>query len=590
METKTIHALLLSFVMVAGAVTINDAFAQSNTDRLIHVVETTDNSNNMLMAIQAALDSISAQVMSLVDAVAGVAASVSGVSDQVSAVQSGVDSVGMGVSGVSDSVSAIGMDVSSIQSSVSHVDEHVSEVKSAVDAISTEISGMQASLGATGAAITGPLGMIQSSVDNNSMQASSIQESVDMANEKLDSIMTVTDALEQISASISSNSDKISSLESTISDINTRLDSLSSQVGDVGTAVETTVGPAPVNLYKKNTMETITLSHYGDAAQGKMPTNSNYQASYALSCDTDVFIDTVMYAPMKYGLSPDEKYMFPAVVAVTSDKPTYNYDASIVVNGMTLYDTDYEIGGTPGTTEYNRPVNFNLMELHAGDMLSFTSEFISARHNNGSNISDSTYLDAYVKADYDDKITIAPGHPLRNSVLDTKVELGKTTFYTITVNWYSASNDTTCSFMRTSGDSTALSMSASKNIILQTVKADDESISKRFESTFNCNSLTTRVVDINTEIAGLPLYQYSTLQLLTGDAGSSNEVTKATFEFHNNGTVSLKTGELPFEFDGMLRINGTLAGHDAALATISYVTNEGNTCTITPKAIPASGQ
>ena len=580
METKTIHALLLSFVMVAGAVTINDAFAQSNTDRLIHVVETTDNSNNMLMAIQAALDSISAQVMSLVDAVAGVAASVSGVSDQVSAVQSGVDSVGMGVSGVSDSVSAIGMDVSSIRSSVSHVDEHVSEVKSAVDAISTEISGMQASLGATGAAITGPLGMIQSSVDNNSMQASSIQESVDMANEKLDSIMTVTDALEQISASISSNSDKISSLESTISDINTRLDSLSSQVGDVGTAVETTVGPAPVNLYKKNTMETITLSHYGDAAQGKLPTNSKYQASYALSCDTDVFIDTVMYAPATYG--PSKYVMYPAIANINT-----GYDSSIVVNGMTLYDTNYEVGGSIKTTPYNRDANFNLMELHAGDMLSFTSEFTSEYHDNTDG--DSTYLDTYVKAKYGDTITIdsaSPVHLGEDDYPKTKAALGQVGYYTITVNWYSASNDTTCSFMRTSGDSTALSMSASKNLILQTVKADENSISKRFQSTFDCNKLTTRVVDINTEIAGLPLYQYSTLQLLTGDAGSSNEVTRATFEFHNNGTVSLKTGELPFEFDGVLRINGTLAGQNAALATISYVTNEGNTCTIDETEIP----
>ena len=582
METKTIHALLLSFVMVAGAVTINDAFAQSNTDRLIHVVETTDNSNNMLMAIQAALDSISAQVMSLVDAVAGVAASVSGVSDQVSAVQSGVDSVGMGVSGVSDSVSAIGMDVSSIQSSVSHVDEHVSEVKSAVDAISTEISGMQASLGATGAAITGPLGMIQSSVDNNSMQASSIQESVDMANEKLDSIMTVTDALEQISASISSNSDKISSLESTISDINTRLDSLSSQVGDVGTAVETTVGPAPVNLYKMSTAEKITLSHYGDAAQGKKPLDKTYRASYGFSCDTDVFIDAVMYAPSTYTNEGNTVNLFPGILGDTAGA---DYDATITVNGVTLLDTDY-VYASGKDVEYNRDANFNLMELHAGNMLNFKSDFISENHVNGTDSSDSTYLDAYVDADYDDKITVASGSPFRDA--KTKVGLGQTTFYTITVNWYSASSDTTCSFMRTSGDSTALSMSASKNIILQTVEADDESISKRFESTFNCNSLTTRVVDINTEIAGLPLYQYSTLQLLTGTG--SDEVTRATFEFHNNGTVSLKTGELPFEFDGMLRINGTLAGHDAALATISYVTNEGNTCTITPKAIPASGQ
>ena len=84
MKVKTFHALLLSAVMIAGAVTINDAFAQTNTERLATVVDTTSDTNSKVAQLTEIWNNFGSQFTPITDALNMVAAEITTISGEIS--------------------------------------------------------------------------------------------------------------------------------------------------------------------------------------------------------------------------------------------------------------------------------------------------------------------------------------------------------------------------------------------------------------------------------------------------------------------------------------------------------------------------
>ena len=561
METKTIHALLLSFVMVAGAVTINDAFAQSNTDRLIHVVETTDNSNNMLMAIQAALDSISAQVMSLVDAVAGVAASVSGVSDQVSAVQSGVDSVGMGVSGVSDSVSAIGMEVSSIQSSVDHVDEHVGEVKMAVDGLGASLTSIQESVGSANMAIDENTSLLKEKTDNYDMVLQELQTTVGRISDGINNNQN-----EQLALRINSLEE---SVNNRLAQIETTMSAVSDELNIVTDVVDRTQATLPT--VEENTIsDTLSLLDYA-SGYVSAPDDNLYKLNYELSCTSSVFVNSVKVSVPK-SLSVTDYVIGdgnarvkvgphnlnnPFTTAIDGPDAVASFvDSTIYVDGTPLVDTKFDV--SPGVTSYYyRDGMFDLKELRAGDTLNIVT------------VMDASYISNQ------NANTASFNHTIITGSNDTETKGNNAKLYDIMVDVISV-GDPGCSFSlpdRVSPDY------APETFTIVNALGEGTGILKSYDVTVSCNDQPAQIRDvtkIKVEFATDPGDSFVELTTLTLSAGGKSIPVTIT---GSSANVMLQATERTLKWDsGDLQLTGSIPLTQGLLIKIPYHTTAGNSC------------
>ena len=560
METKTIHALLLSFVMVAGAVTINDAFAQSNTDRLIHVVETTDNSNNMLMAIQAALDSISAQVMSLVDAVAGVAASVSGVSDQVSAVQSGVDSVGMGVSGVSDSVSAIGMEVSSIQSSVDHVDEHVGEVKMAVDGLGASLTSIQESVGSANMAIDENTSLLKEKTDNYDMVLQELQTTVGRISDGINNNQN-----EQLALRINSLEE---SVNNRLAQIETTMSAVSDELNIVTDVVDRTQATLPT--VEENTIsDTLSLLDYA-SGYVSAPDDNLYKLNYELSCTSSVFVNSVKVSVPKSLSVTDyiigegdnrskvgpSKLNNPFTTALVGADHASAVDSTIYIDGTPIVDTKFDV--SPGVTSYyHRDGMFDLKELRAGDTLNIVT------------VMDASYISNQTTG------TASFNHTIITGSNDTETKGNNAKLYDIMVDVISV-GDPGCSFSlpdRVSPDY------APETTTIVNALGEGTGILKSYDVTVSCNDQPAQIRDvtkIKVEFATDPGDNFVDLTTLTLSAGGKSIPVKIS---GSSANVMLDAAERTLKWDsGDLQLTGSIPLTQGLLIKIPYHTTAGNSC------------
>ena len=557
METKTIHALLLSFVMVAGAVTINDAFAQSNTDRLIHVVETTDNNNNMLMAIQAALDSISAQIMGLVDAVSGVASSVSGVSDQVSAVQSSVDSVDMGVSGVSNSVSAIGMEVSSIQSSVDHVDEHVGEVKMAVDGLGASLTSIQESVGSANMAIDENTSLLKEKTDNYDMVLQELQTTVGHISDGINNNQN-----EQLALRINSLEE---SVNNRLAQIETTMSAVSDELNIVTDVVDRTQATLPT--VEENTIsDTLSLLDYA-SGYVSAPDDNLYKLNYELSCTSSVFVNSVKVSVPKSlsitdytnegdaRVKSDADLNNPFTTALGGDDDVSAVDSTIYIDGTPIVDTKFDV--SPGVTSYyHRDGMFDLKELRAGDTLNIVT------------VMDASFIS-------NQGTGAGFNHTIITGSNDTETKGNNAKLYDIMVDVISV-GDPGCSFSlpdRVSPDY------APETTTIVNALGEGTGILKSYDVTVSCNDQPAQIRDvtkIKVEFATDPGDSFVELTTLTLSAGGKSIPVKISGSSDN---VMLQAAERTLKWDsGDLQLTGSIPLTQGLLIQIPYHTTAGNSC------------
>lgn len=544
MERKTVHALLLSLAVVAGGVMMTtDAHAQTNTERLITTV---DNTNSIMAALNALADAVADGFASVLAAIGAVQADTSSIMTEIGHVESELATVHGEVDGISSELATVHSEVEDIGSNVASLD-------SSLQSISNDIAGLSSSVAGSGAAFT-----------------------------------NVNDAIARNSAAIN--------------DLSAKLDMIGQTLGVVQTTVETQedVDPAVTNtLHTAETEQTVAVADFAGTVT-KHPTDGVYEASNTFSCTGDVFLDSMTITDV------DAALFTVTVLDTTADMVAPKTTVSL--NGVNLYET-YDNSGDAAATDANvleitKDRDFDNQFLSAGSTLvvkgstdqsvdadtAFAFADIATRggHNvleyefnatatgaEGANVyftlQDYVNLKsnkATINATNTDTSTLGGG---TNQA--TKVQLGTTELYTITVNWFAASSDTTCSI--TSAVETVSGLPNADNTVLVALNLDSDSDvgppTPFLDAKLDCNGEDTEITNVSIQAGAIAgLNQFIEVELSAG--GESADVS-----FDNNDVADTDASDLPFRFSGSdLTISG--AGIGTLLLQVSYDTTQGNTC------------
>lgn len=552
MKDKTFHALLLSIVMVAGAMTINDAFAQTNTERLITVVDTTADTNTKvsnLVNLWSNFDSNFTPILSVID----------DISDELSM--------------VSDKVSEVSSDVMAVDSKIDTLESKFDQFV-ATDAENTREA--------------------QTNYDNLADMLPDIQSTVDTIVDDADtSFDTISDKLDALQAQIGTFTSSITTLQDDVSEIQ-------SELGIVQESVSNRIGPAPTDLHSGNLTGKVLLSWYTQGLT-KIPTGGEgvadgdsgyYTADFRFVCESDVFIQkittdlsTQTTAKLSYGGSAPVDIENPIYdtgdAATAADKNL----ASLTANGQTLFDSNFN-AGTASPIVYNRAITHdNVMELKAGKTVEFksstydpnTDAIHDSKTASPSNANDWGPLELIVNATKNlqragsftiasagDTNAIAPAFASGNNANVTKDQLASVEAYQVAVQYFSAEEDPKC--MITPSKTTALS--ATDQVAFVTINDidGDTSLVQDYTKSLGCDLNPARITDVVGYLSGADgLNNFVTMELKVG------KDKKAEFTFVNNTSVIKDESSLPFEFSGSdLTISGKLVDNSSILLQINY--------------------
>ena len=534
MERKTVHALLLSLAVVAGGVMMTtDAHAQTNTERLITTV---DNTNSIMAALN-----------SLADAVAD------------------------GFAAVLAAIGMVQADTSTIKTEIGHVESELATVHGEVEAIHSEVDGIGDELTDLGSSLTGI------SADVAALRDAVTGSSAAFAG--------VTTEIGEVKSAAESNSVAINSLTE-------KLDMISEAVGVVQTTVETQedVDPAVTNmLHTAETEQSVAVADFAGTVT-KHPTDNVYDASNTFSCNGDVFVDSMSVSDVN------------AVFESNADASGDTAKSTITVEGFFLYEaTNVGVDTTIDNVEITKTRDFDNRFLRAGDGLVIkgstdqsraldqsdstvqpvtdraTGDFDLLTYNNGT-----TGAPDFIFSIQDyvglktNKATIGPGiqqNAANANPNATKTNLGTVELYTITVNWFAASSDTTCSI--SSAVETVSGLPNADRTVLVALNLDTDSNegppTPFLDATLDCNGEDTEITGVSIQAGGIAgLNQFIEVELTAGGE-------PASVSFDNNNSADSDASDLPFRFSGSdLTIGGEGVG--TLLLQVTYDTTQGNTC------------
>ncbi len=523
MEIK-IHALLLSLLVVTGAMTI-DAYAQSNTQR----IETIDDNTSAIMTV---VDAINDMVSSLSDAVEALSASISGI-------ESTLTSVGSSVDDVKSSVATISTDVTQIKSSITGFDA----VAASIGAINNKITSIEDRLMAIETSIVSGQ---SSSVDSTSLQILS---------------------------------ERVAGIALNMATINDQLEAISAELGVIRNTTSSSQTTQTISGFFEGTT-TKTITNYDYKQHGKKTTVSGfdrYELDMTFTCSSDVFLDT---ADMIQSNPSDRTGDSANVDAVqylsrhfdsgaTADQlRTYAQINYITVDGRTLYNNNFVIGSGSATTdyvEYDRPETFENRKLTAGMGLQFETRLYdgefglanvttAANLNNlhgtdpfGADITPSTTRDALIENATKD-----------NPKTDENEEIE---LYTVMVNW-NAYSDTTCSISIGGAASAVGADTPYSRTFGASISGDG--ILKTYEDTLDCGGNPFTITDIiGASGDDDNLANFGTLGLTILD-GNNDDTADVAYTFGDDWELteddnSPKT--LPLTVSGHdVKISGTFPG------------------------------
>lgn len=556
MKDKTFHALLLSVVMVAGAMTINDAFAQTNTERLITVTDTTADTNTKvanLVNLWSNFDSNFTPILSVID----------DLSNELSM--------------VSDKVSEVSSDVMAVDSKIDTLESKFDQF------VATDAENTRAA---------------QTNYDNLADMLPDIQSTVDTIVDDADtSFDTISDKLDALQAQIGTFTSSITTLQEDVSEIQ-------SELGLVQESVSNRIGPAPTDLYSGNLTGNVLLSWYTQGLT-KIPTggerlddgdSGRYTANFRFVCESDVFIQkittnlsgqpdtTLSYSQADGTADKRENLQNPIYDSGESGTDTNHNRASLTADGRTLFDSHFIHAGTTAVI-YDRPIVYpNVMELKAGDTVEFTSsaydpntdvEYDSTNRNWGPleyivNATKNSKTAVFLTDTSNTEIAnLSPsntesGDPQPSQANATKAQLASVEAYEVAVQYFSAVMDPKC--MITPSKTAALSETDQVAFVTVNDIEGDTSLVQTYTERLDCDLNTARITDVVGYLRGADgLNNFVTMELEVGDD------TKAEFTFVNNTSVIADESSLPFEFSGSnLVITGDLVDNSSILVQITY--------------------
>ena len=597
MDTMKIHALLLLGIVAAGAMTIGNAYAQTNTERLMQVVSDTSSIMDTLDSIQATM---AAALSSMADQMASIAAMVSGVDEKV-------DDIGSDVSHVADDV------------------EHLIED---VEMLDSKIAEMMAANEASAAAQAEQVA--QSAMVLPQMQAT------------LDSIASSTAALASAEA-VAQNTAAISEITQSIGEINAKLDAISTSLNVVQEVVEMPPPPepsdaealSPANLQAKTSPFPFMAGTFGDSvlkvpsadddlAVTALSTSVNYgdrkamtvtyEAAVSFTCTGNVYITSVQIADntvLSYTVPTDANSSADIIKNYLVDANSSRYtttsnaaDASsfgevesvtIVNPPRDVYYRNFNLQHGPGLymedKELHRTLDMNYYSLEAGQSLDVKAvyrEFTKTITGSATEATDITPGMLYDENDDNDAtetpITVRPVS-LYTMISDfsnaTRSAAGAMDIMTLNVGWTTSDSDTKCKFTVTSDAQREM---VSKTGFYSMLPVSDDGITKTFKNMISCNDQKTTITGITVSAPRLDLYAYASYKASTNMVGASDDDKTEVTSWMFNATGSHVADSEAFPFDLMkgyeLIFEGAVPDVDKLLVRISYDTVKGNECTL----------
>lgn len=510
MEIKT-HALLLSLLVITGAVTI-DAYAQTNSQRIATIDDNTD-------AIKTVVDAINDMVSGMSDAIGAISSSIAGL-------ESTMLSVDASVKEVNDSVTSMSTDITTIKSSITGF----GDVMLSISVLSEKISGVEDRL--------------------TSIESSIVNQGSDVA--------------------VQSLSDQVSRMVQQIDAVNAQLAAISEELGVIKTSTTTTSTPSPTGYFEGKTTKSIT--NYDYKQHGKKFTVNNkdyYDLDMTFTCTADVFLDT---ADMTESQGASTQYLSRLPDSPTHESITPLKDLkevnSITVDGRTLYSSSFNIAGSNyveldvrETFDNRRLVASNGLKfetrIYDGDFINTTGDnnimvgllitptegFATFHHAGGSGLNTLTETVANHTL-----IAGAMKNPRNGDA--TEIEL-----YTVEVTW-NTFNAATCSIGI--GGSTAIGADTPYSLTFS-AEVSGTGLLKEYEKILDCggNPLEITTITAASSDSG-NLANFGNLELTLLD-GNNDGTADVVFEFDSDWALS--------EHDDSPRILPlTVSGHDVQIS------------------------
>ena len=585
MNTMKIHALLLLGIAAAGATTITDAHAQTNSERIIQIASDTGTILDMLGSIQAAME-----------------AALGLMADQMSSVASTI-------SGVDQKVDDIGSEVGHVADDVEHLGEAVADMGS-------KISEMMAANEAGGAALAEQFAQFGAAVPR-------IQDTVD-------SIASDTASLADMSDAVERNAEAISALTETVNEMNAKLDAISDSLNIVQEVVETpTAAPpqsgaaalSPANLVEKSSEFEFTVGTFGDSVLkapsantrlGVTPTDDGdfanrqastvqYTASVSFECTGDVFVTSVETSgetTLGYNLDNLENVLGNFIDNNNDTRydgvaPAYAYGEieSVVVASppRDVYYRNFNLQHGPNLyvddAILDREIDMNYYALDEGASLKVTAVYreftrtLTADDDAAQDIKAQPYYDGDDTND-DTEVPYLP-RPVSSYVADSFAERaasGAPQLATMKVDWTTSDPSTTCDF--------AVTSDAPRDMVSDTkffsLVGTERGIAYEFSEAISCHGQKTTITDMVVSIPTLELYSYATFEVSSNKIGAnSDEKTKLTeWTFNSTGSFMSNADVLPYDLmkGDELIFEGSVPGVEKLLISIAYDTVKGNTC------------
>lgn len=543
MKVKTFHALLLSAVMIAGAVTINDAFAQTNTERLATVVDTTSDTNSKVAQLTEIWNNFGSQFTPITDALNMVAAEITTISGEIS--------------DLSDDVMATSAKVDTLEDKLDNYAatraSDSAELKEQIESLSEALPDIQ-----------------------NKISTLAGDASVGDLADKVDSITT-----------------QLNEFSSTLATIQTEVESIQGELGLVKETAQTVVGSAPENLSNYELEQEVKLAWYAHRL-AEPPTDHKYTTEYHFTCESDVFIGTVS-SDINGGTEDDLttgtngitfKYNGTGAGSQTStnvvQNPVYantadanEADATLFVGGNVLFDSMFTGTGATPPVIYNAAHDFELMELKAGKLLTFEST-TQARGTNAVVNATALYRYADTALNTANATSVTTAGALQNindanTIGATKAQLGAATVYSVTVNYHSEAADPKCKI--TPADVAPLDNV--DQILFISPDISGTGVLTQYEAEMDCDLNAVRITGVTADLTGADGFNNYVNMKLTVD-----DDTKAEFTFANNTSMLTEKYSYPIEFEATnLKVEGDALVGSGLVIQFTYDTVTGGECT-----------
>lgn len=522
MKSKTTTAVLLSLLAVAG-LAVNDAYAQSNTERLV--------------SIDAATESIKGTVEGLADD-----------TDVLSAM----------VSAIQDALSGIMSAVTGVQASVDGVATDIAQMNSKIDGIEATLAG----LSGLDDRLAGIDGRIDSLAGDDG---------------------TDDQILQVLTATVTSTNDRLENVINRLDAIQAGLESANIKIAEIEKAPAT---PRPGNILLEGESE-LNVDTYDYLKHGDATTNRGtdfYELDMTFSCNKDVFVDKVelVLVPDNDYMSRGNNDGTDA-----SDSPDFepawsDMDNNYVkVNKRDLYNNKLPVGGNSYAV-YHRIAEFNNYAVEAGDTLKFESLLYEGLFGNDDTIATGHATDLGVGDWVAQTSSVATVIQLVNGS-ERNDNRG---LYELNVDWFSYESGTTCSigFGSASGVVAGLTKSATLTYGATTDPADEDKILKNFSDEIDCGGNPAEITDITVATAGdWRLAGFANVVLTLGD----EDGIKLTFDSKADQAVFTNLGDvLPLSVGtDDLVVSGTIPVENL-LVSIKYDTVPDAECTAIPGTFP----